>query len=1368
MRVRSRFASPSFSCLALSSVFLLAPLVYGRAVWAQDAGPKIDHGSQRSYPAGPYSSVSTAHGGLDTVIPLFSLEGANGSGLSFAIRHRSNQEPGTSYIPVSGGAGAGWVHTQQEDIGTGGNVSVFRFGNSAGDWFRTVIGGTQDTYQGRAGTRDLVTGFHTPGGSTTRMEVTRRGDRTRSIYETPAIANNYSILRLSAVEDTFGNRVQYSYQPDTFGVNFPTGATAVGTGRSYSLGYTLIDNKRVFSSVTLTTASGSRTWSWDFYPGVQGQVRRVYFPDPTGGSNRPFVEFFYNSEGNIIDLYDMKRNRWHYDYAATGGPRPNKIACKAVYKPQPGNPALSDPYPVRFSWVLANILGDTVPEQVCEISEPYGNTANPPYRLRKHIYDNGGGNFPYFYNPIRRVQDPYVAQDNVNYWETFDWDYANAVITRYADRRGKQTNYTYDTTNKGQVRTVTDALGWVTNFLWNDDLLVTEVVPTGTNQQSRTVHTYNTTTRKRIKTVVDPASDPNDPGYTRNPAIALTTNYTYIPAGQSGAGELASSWSGTESPVWFENYDAYGNARTLKSAAGYVTTLTFDAWNNKLTEAPPSPLSPVNYTYDQWNRPTGVSTASGAGGAYVTATTQFDLNGNVWRTEDGNTDSGVRNWTQFYFDALNRTTYSVRPTTLNDADNLSTFYTYDAAGRQTVVTNPKGKTTAYQYDERDAVRQVTYPDNTTRRSKPDGNGNVVETINGRGQVTTYQYSDRNELTFVNRPDGETVTNLYRADGARYQTTDYYPSAGSRISTWAFDNARRVVSHYQPVPNKTVNYFYKPSGRMDRMEVGDIQWTYNYDAANQLNQLWERLGSSGTPIMINFGYHASGALYVRDLPNGTSTFFGYDGVGRTNYIGHWDWDTAMANRTEEQKIVYSYDNAGNVTSYMDQTNLFGLWNFNYYYDRANRLVWEARNNGLPNTQYDTGYAYDKNGNRTGTSRGGIYSGYTVDNNDRLLSGDGYTFGTYDNDGNPASVTTPNGNTMTLTFDPANRLRQANQSYGSLTTSYWYNGDGKRFERNDFSPATGTVTTRYVFDLSGNVIAETNGSNVITRYHVPGIRFTESNGKRYYYRENGLGSQLALTGDRGSAPGQGNNSNIASRTEYDGFGMENDLTSPSDKRGDFRFAGKHGYITDVQTGMQLLGARYYLPALGRFLTQDPIGHQGGLNLYAYCNNNPLAKVDPDGFQGIYVPIAPNEARANMRNNVRTAERMKKHFEFPPQFMARYGLAHVDMYKAKLEWFRTQVQQDGPWDFNTSAPGRGNDREQFEEYGNFHYGVVGAAAGIGLEVLLRAAGRAQENDNFGFDPRNGHWWEDAPYGDDPHDQQMITNGYRYYQEHYAKKKP
>lgn len=88
--------------------------------------------------------------------------------------------------------------------------------------------------------------------------------------------------------------------------------------------------------------------------------------------------------------------------------------------------------------------------------------------------------------------------------------------------------------------------------------------------------------------------------------------------------------------------------------------------------------------------------------------------------------------------------------------------------------------------------------------------------------------------------------------------------------------------------------------------------------------------------------------------------------------------------------------------------------------------------------------------------------------------------------------------------------------------------------------------------------------------------------------------------------------------------------------------------------------------------------------------------------------------------------------------------------LSWFYSQVKNRGPWDFKQ----RGT---QFENFGNFHYGAVGTAAGISSQMLLRAAGAAQSragtsNIEFGF------WWSAAPYGDDPKDQHWITKGIEY----------
>lgn len=89
-----------------------------------------------------------------------------------------------------------------------------------------------------------------------------------------------------------------------------------------------------------------------------------------------------------------------------------------------------------------------------------------------------------------------------------------------------------------------------------------------------------------------------------------------------------------------------------------------------------------------------------------------------------------------------------------------------------------------------------------------------------------------------------------------------------------------------------------------------------------------------------------------------------------------------------------------------------------------------------------------------------------------------------------------------------------------------------------------------------------------------------------------------------------------------------------------------------------------------------------------------------------------------------------------------------------FYYAVRNKGIWDYKQKG--------DFEDFGNFNFGVTGKAAGIPDTVLLRGAGWAQERAGTSL-PSWGHWWKKSPYGDDPNDQQKILEGIAFYNENF-----
>lgn len=292
---------------------------------------------------------------------------------------------------------------------------------------------------------------------------------------------------------------------------------------------------------------------------------------------------------------------------------------------------------------------------------------------------------------------------------------------------------------------------------------------------------------------------------------------------------------------------------------------------------------------------------------------------------------------------------------------------------------------------------------------------------------------------------------------------------------------------------------------------------------------------------------------------------------------------------------------------------------YKYDGLNRLIRENIVGGNTTVfKYDDGgnlqfkkiYSYSSASGKTVTELLNGTFGKTVDytytfstNGDLMTSYNGSGVLWYDNCGLPVQWFKHEANCSSLKYILQwydLRLTAVTDTDTGEMYYYKYNDQGIRTEKK-----VDGVTHKYY--LQGEkIIAEKIGEEYLKFYYdATGVCGFNYNGTDYYYLKNIFGDILGIYDDSG---------NVCAEYSYDAWGRCTIKGHASDfaQMNPFRY---RGYYYDRETGWYYLNSRYYDPEVGRFINADDISYIqptdiNGLNLFAYCGNNPVMYTDPSG--------------------------------------------------------------------------------------------------------------------------------------------------------------
>ena len=451
----------------------------------------------------------------------------------------------------------------------------------------------------------------------------------------------------------------------------------------------------------------------------------------------------------------------------------------------------------------------------------------------------------------------------------------------------------------------------------------------------------------------------------------------------------------------------------------------------------------------------------------------------------------------------------------------------------------------------------------------DNYGNVVCHVNHRNnQINHYQYDFIGRILGKDSSDGMRLRTVYD-DKNRVKSCTYLVEGKGNTTEYIYGEAEKLQK-------PGLNYGVRINGK-DCVD-------YIYDVLGRQDKQITRLSDTKT-MEVEY-------TYVPGKEKGLTTTL------------------IESVKTEDGTLYYSYDAAGNITEIWEKkrNESSKVRKVRYFYDELNQLIREDnrwQNQTIVYT-YDAGsnittcktYAYTEADTVTGTAK--TIETYTYGNSawkDQLTEYRGQKI-RYDAMGNPISY-----RGMTMEWEQGRKLKKITGN--GVTQSHSYDADGIRIRK----VVNGVTTQFYTNGTSILAQKSSEGTRLDFLYDDQGKLFAmEYEGERYFYKKNIQGDIIGLVDKTGTE--------VVTYT-YNTWGLLTGTTDRSGKglaeKNPFRY---REYYYDVELGLYYISSRYYDPETRRFLNADDpdvLEIQSDLqdkNLYVYCDNNPVVRVDEDG--------------------------------------------------------------------------------------------------------------------------------------------------------------